>query len=163
MGRLYRFDARFTNLVAIGLVPDGLRLDASFEGEIIEGAFAGAKVVGIDYLRFRPDGVGVLDVRETLTRGADRVEVQAGGYLIPPPGFGLPPPDVILAAEFSWPDVELPVHGFATFRTGAAEWSELNHTVATFNGTANPGTTTLAIEAEALVPKRIAAPALVSP
>ena len=37
------------------------------------------------------------------------IEIKAQGYLVPPDGLELPPPDVILAPGFSWPDVELPV------------------------------------------------------
>jgi hypothetical protein len=157
MDPLYRFEAQFTALVPIGLVADGLRLDANFEGQVLDGQLAGATVRGVDYLRFRRDGVGVLDVRELLLRGADCVEVQAGGYLIPPAGFTLPSPEVMLAPQFTWPQVELPVHGFATFGTATPEWQELNRIVGMFNGTANPGAGTLAIEAAALAPASVGA------
>jgi hypothetical protein len=154
---LYRFEARFTELAPVGPVPDGLRLDAHFEGRVVEGELTGATIRGIDYLRFRPDGVGVLDVRELVVRNGDSVEIQAGGYLITPPGFELPPPEVMLAPEFTWPEVELPLYGFATYSTAAQEWQELNRTVATFNGIANPGTGTLVVEAEALAPRGVTA------
>jgi hypothetical protein len=161
MDSLYRFEARFTALVPIGEVPDGLRLDAHFEGRVVEGRLAGATVTGVDYLRFRSDGVGVLDVRIVLARDGDRIEVEAGGYLFPPAGFALPPLEVMLAPDFAWPEVELPVHGFATYRTAMDRWQELNHTVGLFNGVANPGAGTLVIEAERSVrtgvPARIGA------
>jgi hypothetical protein len=38
---------------------------------------------------------------------------------VPPPEFELPPTEVLLSPEFQWPDVSLPFHGFALFRTGA--------------------------------------------
>jgi hypothetical protein len=157
MDSLYRFEARFTAVVPIGVVPDGLRLDAHFEGRVVEGRLAGATVAGVDYLRFRSDGVGVLDVREVLARDGDRVEVEAGGYLVPPAGFAMPSPKVMLAPDFAWPEVELPVHGFATFRTAMDGWQELNRTVGLFNGIANPGAGTLVIEAERLVPTGVTA------
>jgi len=157
MDSFYRFEARFTALVPIGPVPDGLRLDAHFEGRVVEGELTGATVSGIDYVRFRSDGVGVLDVREVLVRDGQCVEVQAGGYMIPPAAFALPSPEVMLSPEFAWPDVELPVHGFVTFRTATQEWEQLNRTVGTFNGIANPGVGTLVIEAETLVPRSLAA------
>jgi hypothetical protein len=157
MAFLYRFEARFTALVPIGPVPDGIRLDAHFEGRVREGALAGATVRGTDYLRFRSDGVGVLDVREVLARDGQSVEVRAGGYLFPPAGFALPPADVLVAPDFTWPEVELPFHGFATFSTAAPAWQQLNHTVATFNGVANPGAGTLVVEAEALTPAPVSA------
>ena len=150
MAALYRFEARFTALVPIGPVPDGIRLDAHFEGRVVEGELAGATVRGIDYLRFRSDGVGVLDVREVLAQDGQTVEVRAGGYLTPPAGFALPPTEVRAAPDFTWPEVDLPFHGFALFSTAAREWQQLNRTVATFNGVANPGASTLVVEAEAM-------------
>jgi hypothetical protein len=152
MDSLYRFEARFTALVPIGVVPDGLRLDAHFEGRVVEGRLAGATVTGVDYLRFRSDGVGVMDVRVVLARDGDRVEVEVGGYVVPPAGVALPPPEVMLAPEFAWPEVELPLYGFATYRTAMDWWQELNSTVGLINGVANPGAGTLVIEAERLVP-----------
>lgn len=156
MDLLYRFEARFTALVAIGLVPDGLRLDAHFEGPVVAGQLAGAMVRGIDYLRFWPDGVGVIDAREVLARDGDCVEVQVGGYSMPAAGVALPPPEVMLAPGFTWPEVELPLHGFVTFRTAMPEWHELNHTVGALNGISNPGAGTLVVEVERLVPKSVA-------
>jgi hypothetical protein len=157
MDSLYRFEARLTALDPIGVVPDGLRLDAHFEGRVVEGRLAGATVTGVDYLRFRSDGVGVLDVRIVLALDGDRVEVGACGYLVPPAGVALPPPEVMLAPDFASPEVELPVHGFATYRTAMDGWQELNHTVGLFNGIANPGAGTLVIEAERLVPTGVTA------
>jgi Protein of unknown function (DUF3237) len=157
MAALYRFEARFTSLVPIGPVPDGIRLDAHFEGRVVEGELAGAAVRGIDYLRFRSDGVGVLDVREVLAQDGQSVDVRAGGYLIPPGGFALPPAEVLAAPDFRWPEVELPFHGFATFSTAASEWQQLNRTVSTFTGVANPGAGTLVVEAQALTPTPIGA------
>jgi hypothetical protein len=54
----------------------------------------------------------------------------------------------MLAPEFVWPALELPVDGFATYRTSASEWRQFNRTVATFNGISNPGAGTLVIEAD---------------
>ena len=158
MEPLYRIEAQFTELVLFGPVPEGVRLDAHFEGRVVEGQLAGASVRGVDYLRFRSDGVGVLDVREVLTRDGDCVEVQAGGYLIPPTGFALPPHEVMQAPEFEWPEVELPLHGFATFATATQEWQKLNRTVGTINGIANPGAGTLVVEGHALIPAPVAEP-----
>ena len=158
MPTLYRFEARFTALVAIGPVPDGIRLDAHFEGRVVEGELAGASVSGIDYLRFRSDGIGVLDVREVLAHDGQTVEVRAGGYLIPPAGFALPPADVLAAPDFAWPEVDLPFHGSATFSTAAEAWQQLNRTVAIFNGAANPGAGTLVVEAQALTPTPVRPP-----
>jgi hypothetical protein len=46
MDPLYRFKARFIALVPIGLVPDGLRLEARFRGRVVDGELAGAMVRG---------------------------------------------------------------------------------------------------------------------
>ena len=138
-GHLYRFEATFTDLVPIGLVPEGLRLDPHFSGSVVDGDFAGASVRGTDYLLFRSDGVGVLDVWEVLATESGSVSVRAGGYLLPPTGFELPPPEVLLSEEFQWPDIALPIHGFAVYRTGAAGLELLNRTIATFTGEVNPG------------------------
>lgn len=146
---LYGFEAEFTDLVGIGAVPEGFRLDLFFEGRATRGELAGAAVRGIDYLLLRPNGVGVLDVREVLTRDGVAVEVRAGGYSIPPAGFSLPDPQLMLAPDFVWPDLEFALHGFATFRTAAAEWQQLNETVAMVTGAANPGGRRLVIEAKA--------------
>ena len=72
-------------MVPIGLMPEGVRFDAHFEGRVVEGELTGATVAGID------------------------------------------------------------------------PWRQLNRTVGTFNGIANPGAGTLVIEAHALVPETIAA------
>jgi hypothetical protein len=155
--RLYRFEAQFSDLVPIGPVPEGLRLDAHFQGRVTDGELAGAAVRGVDYLLFRSDGVGVLDVRETLIGEGVSVEVRAGGYLIPPEGFSLPEPQVLLSPEFAWPDIELPFSGFATFRTPAPEWRRLNETVGIFTGAANPGVGSLVVDARALAPAGVSA------
>ena len=155
-GHLYRLEATFTDLVTIGLVPEGLRLDAHFSGSVVDGDFAGASVRGTDYLLFRSDGVGVLDVWEVLATERGSVSVRAGGYLLPPTGFELPPPEVLLSEEFQWPDIALPFHGFAMYRTGAAGLDWLNRTIATFTGEANPGLGTLVVSAGTLAPARSA-------
>ena len=60
MEAVYRFEATLTESVPVGLVPEGVRLDVHFEGEVVEGALTGARVRGIDYLLLRADGVGVI-------------------------------------------------------------------------------------------------------
>ena len=152
MDLLYRLEAQLTEIVPIGLVPEGVRLDVYFDGRLTHGRFAGGRVRGIDYLLLRNDGVGVIDVRAAVVAGEGHVEVKAQGYLVPPDGVELPPPDVLLAPEFTWPDVELLVQEVALLRTGAAEWQDLNTTIAALEGTANPGRGELVLEARALQP-----------
>lgn len=92
VAHLYRFEAAFTELVPIGFVPEGLRLDAHYRGSVVDGDLTGAGVRGIDYLLFRPDGIGVLDVHGTVTTDRGCIAVRAGDYLLPPAEFELPPP-----------------------------------------------------------------------
>ena len=129
MDLLYRLEAQLTDILPIGLVPEGVRLDVHFDGRLTNGELAGARVRGIDYLLLRSDGVGVVDAREAVVADEGHIEIKAQGYLVPPDGLELPPPDVILAPGFSWPDVELPVQEFALLRTGVAEWQGLNTTI----------------------------------
>ena len=56
----YAYEATLTRVVPIGLVPEGVRLDAHYTGTITEGPLAGDAVEGVDYLLLRPDGVGVI-------------------------------------------------------------------------------------------------------
>jgi hypothetical protein len=107
-------------------------------------------VQGVDYLLFRADGVGVLDVYRTITAGDGRViSARVHGYVLPPAGVEMPPPPVLLAPDFRWPDAEFPIHGFALYRTGAADREELNSTVGTVEGSANSGTDVLSVTAQA--------------
>jgi hypothetical protein len=150
MELLYRFEAALTDIVPIGLVPEGVRLDAHFEGTVAEGALDGARMRGVDYLLLRADGVGVIDAYETITTGDGRaISVHARGYIVPPPGVEMPPPHVLLDPDFRWPDAPLPMHGFLLFRTGAAGWEELNSTAAAFEGSVNVGAGVLTVTAQA--------------
>lgn len=152
MDLLYRLEAQLTEVVPFDPLPEGVRLDVSFDGRVTDGQLAGAQVRGIDYLLLRTDGVGVIDVRAKVVADEAVVEVKALGYLVPPDGVELPPPDVLLAPGFTWPDVELLVQEVGFLRTGAAEWQDLNTTIAAIEGTVNPGTRQLVLEARALKP-----------
>lgn len=148
MEPLYRFEASLTEVVPVGLVPEGIRLDVHFEGQLTAGALVGARLRGIDYLMLRGDGVGVIDAYETVDAGDGRVvSVHAQGYIVPPEGVEFPPPEVLLSPEFTWPDLPLPLHGFALFRTGAPGLAHLNRTAASFQGHVNVGGAQLVVEA----------------
>jgi hypothetical protein len=150
----YRFEATLTEVVPIGLVPEGIRLDAFFKGSITEGLLSGATLRGIDYLLLRADGVGVINVYEVISTSDGRhISVHAQGYSVPPAGMQLPAPEVLLSPGFQWPDVPVPLHGFALARTGAREFEWLNRTALAFEGSANVGTGQLLITAHALVPE----------
>jgi hypothetical protein len=152
MDLLYRLEGQMTETVPIGLVPEGVRLDVYFEGRLTHGQLAGARVRGIDYLLLRADGVGVTDVRAAFVADGGHVEARAQGYLVAPDDVELPPPDAILAPGFTWPDVELPIREFALLRTGVAEWQNLNATLAAIEGSVNPGTGNLVLEARGFKP-----------
>jgi hypothetical protein len=152
MDLLYRLEAQLTEIIAIGVVREGVRLDLYFDGGITQGRFAGAKLRGIDYLLLGTDGVGVIDVHAAVVADQGHVEVKADGYVRPPVGVELPPPGALLASGFTWPDAELLVQEVARLRTGATEWQDLNTTLATIDGTVNPGTGQLVVEARALKP-----------
>ncbi len=150
MELLYHFDAALTEIVPIGLVPEGVRLDVHFEGAVTEGVLAGTHVRGVDYLLLRADGVGVIDAYEAITADDGRaLSAHARGYIVPPPGVEMPPPEVLLDPDFRWPDAPLPMHGFVLYRTGAASWQELNSTAAAFEGSANVGAGALIVTAQA--------------
>ena len=150
MSLLYRFEANLTEVVPVGLVPEGIRPDAYFSGQVIEGLLCGATLRGIDYLLLRSDGVGVLDAYQVISTDDDQhVSAHAQGYITPPPEVQLPPPDVILSPEFSWPDLPLSLHGFVPFRTGAEELAWMNRSALAFEGTANVGTGKIVNEVQA--------------
>ena len=119
----YRLDAALTDIVPIGIVPEGLRLDVHFEGEVTDGALAGARARGVDHLLLRRDGVGVIEVRETIrTPGAPAVAACVRGYVVPP--IDLPELEQLLDPSFRWPDLGLPINGFAMVQSALPghEW-----------------------------------------
>ncbi len=148
MEPLYRFEGSLTETVPVGLVPEGIRLDVRFEAQVTAGVLVGARVRGIDYLLLRGDGVGVIDAYETIEAGDGRVvSAHAQGYIVPPEGVELPPPEVLLSPEFTWPDLPLPMHGFALYRTGASDLAHLNRIAASFHGHVNVGRGQIFVEA----------------
>lgn len=148
MELLYRFEGSLTETIPVGLVPEGIRLDVHIDCQVTTGALVGARVRGIDYLLLRADGVGVINAYETIEAGDGRVvSAHAQGYVVPPEGVELPPPEVLLSPDFVWPDVPLPLHGFALYRTGASDLAHLNRIAASFQGHVNVGRGQLVVEA----------------
>ena len=148
MDLVYRLEADVTELVPVGLVPEGIRFDAHFSGRVVKGPLSGVTVRGIDYLLLRSDGVSVLDAYTTISaETGQHVSVHAQGYTSPPPEMQLPPPEVILSPEFRWPDAPIPIHGFALYRTGAEDLAWMNRTALALEGTVNVGTGKLVLEA----------------
>ena len=145
----YAYEATMTRMVPIGLVPEGLRLDAHYTGTITEGPLAGDAVEGVDYLLLRPDGVGVIDVRQMFSGAGGRtVTSRVHGYITP---LGpLPPLEELADPAFVWPDAEMPMHGAFDLRTAAPELQALNSTVYGFTGTVNAGRGELRVRAQSL-------------
>lgn len=149
---LYHMEARLTTSVMIGLRPDGIRMDNGFEGHITSGELAGARVEGIDYYLIRPDGVGVIDARETIVGQGYAVGARAVGYVLPPEGMDVPPLERLMDPDFPWPDVSFPLQVAQTFSTGAAALDHLNRLLVAHVGGVNYATRELAIDAYRIAP-----------
>lgn len=143
----YRLEARFTQLMPIGLVADGIRMHNRFAGRITAGELAGASVDGVDYFRIRSDGVGVVTGHELVEYNGARIAVAINGYGLPPAGLQLPPLEELAAPDFEWPDVPFSIEVFATFETAEPTLAYLNRTTVVHTGYANMGTRELVIEA----------------
>jgi hypothetical protein len=145
----YSFTGQFTDMKAIGITPSGLRLDVSFAGTVTEGALAGERLQGIDYLLIRPDGIAVVDARELIGSGVERqLAVVASGYIVAP--FEMPPLAVLASPSFTWPDVELPMHGSSRVETSDPTLAAANHTVYAWTGTVNVARASLAVAAHSV-------------
>lgn len=140
----YRFVAQLHRIAPIGLLPEGLRIDLGFDGDVVEGPLAGGTIEGVDYLLVRPDGVGVVDARELLT-GSDgtTVSAHAEGYVVPP--FEIPELSALVDPSFLWPDVDLALHGSARLQSAAPALAAVNRTVYSFTGTVNMATGSLEV------------------
>lgn len=153
----FKMEATFTEVAVIGMLPEGLRLDAHYKGSMIAGPLAGASVRGVDYLLIRSDGVTVLDVRETITTATGRcIAVRAQGYGTigskPQAGADAVP---LQGAKVAWPDASSPLLGVAICQTTDPEFLWMNETLLVFNGTANLGTGKLQAVGRALTPQMV--------
>ena len=144
---LYRFEADL-EVTPIGLAPDGIRMTVDYGGRSWRGcsrARACGAPIPVDPL----DGVGVVDTAKTIA-GEARRSTSTYAYCLPPAGLELPAPEVLLDLSFEWPDLEFPIIGASTFRTGSSEFAHLNTTVAAIEGWANFATQRNAIETRVL-------------
>jgi hypothetical protein len=134
----------------VGVVPEGLRLDGHTSGVITEGLLAGSTTSGVDYMLYRHDGVGVIDVRGfSVHPDGITAAVTMKGFLgEPSPGLF----EAMLDPTFEPPDVDIPLHGAAWFQTMAPEFAFLNHTVFGFSGTINMVTGILRVTYRSLAP-----------
>lgn len=145
----YVFRAQLTRISPIGITPDGLRLDVGFAGTLTDGPLAGCAIEGVDYLLIRPDGIGVVDARELISsERAPATSVHAVGYIVPP--FSMPELAVLADPSFSWPDVELPMHGSSRVQTADPALEAANRTVYGWAGTVNVAQGTLEVHARSL-------------
>ncbi|HKI83220.1 MAG TPA: hypothetical protein VKA63_02690 [Candidatus Krumholzibacteria bacterium] len=146
---IYRFVAELTEVNAVGLLPEGLRMANAFAGEIVEGPLKGSRIWGVDPFLLRPDGVGVVDAPETISSEDRHIQATARGYAIPPEGMEMPPLEALLAPDFVWPELDFRFTGCVLFRTADTQFEHLNRTVGVLSGTVNMGTRLLEVTARA--------------
>lgn len=145
---VYRWEGQLTKVIPVGLVPEGIRLDVGFTATVVEGTLSGHALEGVDYLLLRSDGVAVIDAYEQLELAPGQaIALHARGYVTPPEGVVLPPPNILLSPDFRWPDLQMPMHGAVSCQTGVAEWAWLNRTMLGFYGWVNLGTQRLGVTA----------------
>ena len=144
---LYRFDGQFSEIVPIGPVADGFRLNGHFGGTITAGDLSGARLTGVDYFRIDHAGLGIVRAHEIVTDGERTVAVELHGILRPPVGVAAPLPADITRPGFTWPAEPYTIHVSARFETAAADLAHLNHTVVAHIGTVNFTTGQLHVDA----------------
>jgi Protein of unknown function (DUF3237) len=70
----------------VPIPPHGLRVNASFEGEV-KGPRLSGRITGVDYLTLKPDGIAALNIEGVIETGeGERVAMHGGGIIVPPPG-----------------------------------------------------------------------------
>ena len=144
---LYRLDGQFDEIIPIGPVPDGFRMDGHFGGTVTDGDLVGAEMTGVDYFRIRHDGIGVVRAHEVVTAGERTIAVELEGLLLPPEGVDAPRPSDIVQPGFAWPDAPYTIHVSARFETAAPDLEHLNRTVVAHTGTVDFTTGQLHIDA----------------
>ena len=144
---LYRAEASFTDIVPIGPVSSGFRMNGHFAGTVTHGDLAGAALTGVDFFRIRHDGVGVVRAHEVVTLDGQVVAVELDGLLLPPQGVPAPTPHDIVQPGFAWPTEPYTIHVTATFETAIPGLAELNRTVVAHSGAVNFSDGSLVIEA----------------
>lgn len=120
----------------VGVVPEGMRFDGRTLGVVSDGMLSGAEVTAIDYLLFRHDGVGVVDVRGLAVHedGTTAAMTFKGFLGEPTPGLL----EAMLDPAYAYEDVDMPVHGALWLQTMAPQYAFANHTVFGCVGAVNP-------------------------
>lgn len=144
---VYAIDGQFHDIVIIGPVNEGFRMNGHFGGTVTEGELAGATMTGVDYFLLRHDGVGVVRAQEVITHEDRVIAVTLHGLLLPPQGVAAPRPADVTRPGFAWPAAPYSIHVSASFETAAPALAHLNRTLVAHSGTVNFATGKLAIEA----------------
>jgi hypothetical protein len=148
LGRIvYRFRGELGPLNPVGLFDDGIRFHNTFEGDVIDGPFAGGRISGPDFFVLRHDGVGEIHAPELIEYGAHRIALDVRGSVVPPDGAPVPPLSALLEPGFEFPDVPFRVTGSAFAATTSPEFAELNWVTIVIEGEVNMGTGALDVTA----------------
>jgi hypothetical protein len=147
---VYRFQGQLGPLNPVGLFDEGIRFHNVFEGEIVDGPFAGGRISGPDFFVLRHDGIGEIHAPELIESGELRVALDVRGYVVAPDGLAMPPLSALLEPGFAFPDVEFRVTGSALAATTSSEYAHLNGTTIVVEGTVNMGTGALDVTARAV-------------
>jgi hypothetical protein len=142
----YRWEGRLTETSPAGQSEEGMHFENAFEGDLVSGDLGAGSVRGVDRFTLRPDGVGVVDVTLTISSEAGTVASDVRGYVLPPDGMPAPTPEAIAAPGFAWPDVDLPIVEYCTYRTDEPALAHLNRVISPGRGTVNMATRRLVLE-----------------
>lgn len=147
---LYTFEGSFNDIVPVGPVADGFRMNGHFGGPITAGDLTGAQVDGVDYFLLRNDGAGVVRGHEVVRHGDRVVTVELNGLLLPPEGIEAPLPEDVVRPGFAWPEEAYTIHVSARFETADPALAHLNTTVVAHTGTVNFTTGRLHVDARVI-------------
>ncbi len=154
MNMLYRFEAELLPPAPIGPISTGIRTDFEFRGELVAGELAGGRGWGSEYLLLRPDGVGMIDARDTFEIPGGYLHAQAKGFVLLPDGVVPPTLEEMTAPDFEPADVRMLIHGYALCQTAVPEYEHLNRTLVKIDGWVNNATRELVFEGRAVGAER---------
>jgi hypothetical protein len=141
-------EGRFTEIVPIGMVAEGFRVNAHYNGTVVEGPLAGAVVNGVDHVLVRRDGISLMDVHQVMiTTAGEAIAVHARGYGA---AAGIPAAELLLKRAIEWPDQPSGFLGTAFTQTGSPEHAWMNGCILAYSGVANLGTGSLHVSARVL-------------